>query len=124
MTRPQRYKAEQVIEAIKGTGGIISLIAKKLGCEWHCVQDYIRRYATVKQAYDDEVESLVDLAESIIIRNIQIAAEHQNLRGAPMIVDTADVRFYLSRKGRARGYSSKVEVTGEDGDAIRVVLDV
>ena len=93
------YKAQDFIDAIPGTGGIISAIAKKVGCAWHTVRKYIDTYPTINRAYQDECEKILDLAESKLIEAI-------NERDGPMI------RYYLSTKGKTRGYSERLEIAG------------
>ena len=61
------YKAADFIEAIPGTGGIITKIAAKVGCSWGTAKKYIDEYATVQVAYQDECEKVLDAAESVVI---------------------------------------------------------
>jgi len=104
------FTAEQFIKAIPGTGGIVSLIAKKVGCTWHTARKYIDRYATVQQAWRDECEAVLDLAETQAIGAIR--------KGDPQMV-----RWYLATKGKQRGYTERHEVTGAEGGAVRVIFD-
>jgi hypothetical protein len=101
------YKASQFINAIKGSGGIITTIANRVGCSWHTAKKYIEEYATVKQAYNDELELVSDIAESVVIGNIRAAYEKQ--RKDKEQADSTDAKWYLTRKGK-RGYSEKSEV--------------
>ena len=105
MPRQNEYKAADFIAAIPGTGGIISAIAKRVGCSWHTAKKYIREYATVAQAYDDEVEMTIDMAELQVIKAIREG-------------DIGTARWYLSTKGKERGYGGRIELTGEGGNAI------
>jgi hypothetical protein len=65
------YSAQTFIDAIPGTGGIVSAIARKVGCEWNTVKSYLDRYPTVRAAYDAECESMLDLAESTVLKAIK-----------------------------------------------------
>ena len=56
------FTAEQFITAIKGSGGIISTIALRVGCSWNTANKYIHEKPTVQKAYDDERETVNDLA--------------------------------------------------------------
>ena len=98
------YTAKQFIDAIPGTGGIITTIAKRVGCVWHTAKKHIDEYPTVKQAYDDETETIADLAEVGLIKALK--AE-----------DGSMIRFYLTTKARHRGYVVKqeVDVTSKGG---------
>jgi hypothetical protein len=102
-----QFKAHQFIKAIPGTAGIVSAIARKVGCDWHTAKKYIDAYPTIKQAYDDEVESNLDLAESVVMGNIKLAAEEQE---AGERADTSDAKWYLSKKGKHRGFTDRQEI--------------
>ena len=46
MAGKEKFTAEQVVQAIAGTGGIVSAIAKKLDCDWHTVNDAVIAYGS------------------------------------------------------------------------------
>jgi len=114
------YTAKQFIDAIPGTGGIVSTIADRVGCKWHTARKYIEEYPTVKDVYNEEIERVIDLAEGVLIQNIQIAAKQAK---AGRDVDTSDVKWFLSRKAKSRGYVERQEVTGAEGGAVIVKWD-
>ena len=95
----------------------MSAIARKVGCEWNTAKKYIDNYPTVRAAYDAECEAMLDLAESAVLRNIKLAAQGEG--------DTQDAKWYLTKKGKRRGYGDSMEVTGKDGGAVtfRVVYE-
>lgn len=64
------YKAQDFIDAIPNTGGVIETIAKRVGCDWHTAKKYIEDHATVKQAYEDEKSKVDDAARSVVISDI------------------------------------------------------
>jgi len=66
-----KYSAQQFIEAVHGTGGIISGIASRVGCDWHTVRRYIDEYPTVRQAYEDERHKITDEAQHNIVEAIR-----------------------------------------------------
>ena len=70
MGRTNGFTARQFIDAIPGTGGIISTIAKKVGCEWHTAKKYIENYPTIKLAYENEKHRIDDAAVSNIYKAI------------------------------------------------------
>ncbi len=112
MTRSYEFTKEQVLEATKGSMGIISQIARNLGgCDWHTAQKYVNRWAETRQAYADECERQLDLSESKMLQAIGAG-------DGPMI------RFHLSTKGRNRGYviRQETEVTGKDGGPVEFTL--
>ena len=106
----EKYHVEQFIKAIPDSLGIISAIAKRVGCEWHTAKWWIDHKPTVRKAYDDECENALDMVETRMFQVI-------NRRDGGMI------RYYLSTKGKRRGYTERHEITGTDGAeiAIRVV---
>ena len=103
------YTARQFIDAIPGTGGIITTIAKRLGCTWHTAKRYIMTRPTVAAAYAAECESVLDAAESVIIGDI-------------IDKDVQTSKWYLMMKGRERGYAQtqKLEHTGADGGTVKI----
>lgn len=105
MANKDQFTAKQFIEAIQGSGGIISTISRRVGCTWHTAKKYIDEYATVNQAYQDECEAMLDLAESSALKLIKG-------EDGPMI------RYYLSTKAKHRGYVERQELAGMDGKEI------
>lgn len=105
----------ELVKAISGSGGIITVIARRLGCGWREAEEYINSNALIKVMYDTERESIVDLCESVVLRNVQLAQEAQT-KGE--MGDTADAKWILSRLGKERGYAERQEVTGKNGAAV------
>lgn len=101
-----RHSTDRIIDAIQGSGGIKMSIARKLGVHRNTVDNYLNRFSTVREAYDQEVASVGDDAESVIIDSIRVERD----------VDTA--KWYARMKLRDRGYVERNEVTGKDGTDI------
>ncbi len=95
----KKLTKSNIKKAIKGSGGIISTIAKRLEVAWATAQTHINKYPETKSAYNDEVESILDLAESTIYKSIKEG-------------DTQDAKWLLSKRGKKRGYSDKVDIDG------------
>jgi len=110
MAGKQQYKAEELIEAARKTGGNKAAAARLLGCTRQTVDLYCNRYVTVKQAFDDERETMVDWAESGL-RDAVITTK------APWAI-----KFILRTLGKDRGYTERVEqeITGADGGPLTV----
>lgn len=104
------YKVKDFIDAIPGSGGIITTIAKRVGCTWLTAQTWIAEKPTVRQAYEDEKESMLDRAEGVIHAGIEAG-------------DSQDAKWFLSKKGKDRGYGDMkdIHVTGEQ--LINVTFD-
>lgn len=103
------FTDEQIIEAISGTGGIMSTIAERMGVSWYTAQKNVERNETTMRAYEDEKEITLDMVESMAIRAIK-NDDHQM------------IRYYLSTKGKKRGFTEKQEIehTGQGGDPIQI----
>jgi len=65
-----KYTAQQFIDAIQGTGGVVSSIADNVGCAWNTAKKYIDEYATVNQAWQNERSRITDRAQNNIIKSI------------------------------------------------------
>lgn len=115
MAGADQYRAKDFIDAIPGTGGIITTIARRVGCSWHTAKKYIDNYATVQQAYQAEKERVLDKAEINIIDPI-MQAENP---------DTDLSKWYLTMKGRSRGYAKteRHEVEGGGEVVFKVVYE-
>ena len=100
-----RYTAAQFINAIPGTGGNITEIAKRVGTTWSTTKKYIARHASVKQALDDECEGVLDMTVCKLVEAIN--------RGDPWAI-----KFMLSTLGKKRGFTERLEVSGGDGGPI------
>lgn len=100
-----RYKTSVFEQAIPGSGGIISTIAKRVGCDWSTARKRIRESPKLTELYNNERETILDMAESTIFTSIRNG-------------DTQDAKWLLSRLGKDRGYSERQEITGRDGEAV------
>ncbi len=114
MARPKKprtgyYNVQQFIDAIPGSGGIISVIARRVGCGWHAAHRYVTQYPTVAAAYNDEVESTLDMAESVVLESIR---ENR---------DVTTAKWYLVTKGKSRGYTERQEISTQA--AVSIILD-
>ena len=117
------FDRQEVLDAIEGSGGIVSAIASKLDCTWHTAQSYVLKWQSTKQAFENESERLLDQAESLIERNITLGLRIQQETRQP--VDSGDAKWVLSRKGKGRGYADKseIEMTGDHPIIFKVVRD-
>jgi hypothetical protein len=104
-----KHNPDQVIEAIKGTGGIKVTIAKRLDVTRQTVDNYLRKWSTVNDVYIEECESVTDMAEANLIQEIR----DRNFQA---------IRFYLQTKGKDRGYVERQEVTGANGRDLTVTV--
>ena len=97
MAARPRYTAQQVIEALQATRGLVYLAAQRLGCDPDTIMNYCRRYPTVEQAKHDARGALLDLAEAKLFLAVQ--------RG-----DAWAITFCLKTVGRNRGYGERLDL--------------
>ena len=111
MSKPtkSKYTTDQFITAIKGSGGIVSTIAARVGCDWNTAKAYMDKFPTVRRAYEDECELVNDVAESTIIKAIREG-------------DVATAKWWITKK-RRETFADRIEHTGAGGDVIRVTLN-
>ena len=110
----RKYTAQEVIEALDGTGGILGTVAEKLKCTTRTIQNYIADYPSVKEAWRSERLKLRSMAE----RSIAQQARAGNLKAAIFIVNQLD-----PETGEFVSPLQRMEISGPKGDdlAVRVV---
>lgn len=113
MGRIKQYTAQEVINAIEGTGGIVGTIADKLKCTTRTVQNYIADYPTVKEAWRSERLKLRSMGERTIAKQAQAG----NLKAAMFIVNQLD-----PDTGEFVSPTTRMELTGEGGGPVEVVI--
>jgi len=94
--QPEKASVKKIVSAIKGTGGLKTAIAAKLGVHRETVLNYEKKYERVRQAIEEEKDKILDKAESNLFTRIQEGDE-----------DTS--KWFLARKGKNRGYSEKID---------------
>jgi len=105
----RRYTVADFEPHIPKSGGIISTIANRVGCDWTTAKRFIDGSPTLATMYADECESVLDMAESVLIKSIQSG-------------DTQDAKWLLSKKGKGRGFGDAVEVSGPGGGEITLTV--
>lgn len=113
MGRKQQYTAQEVIDAVTGTGGIVGTIAEKLGCTTRTVQNYIAEYPTVKEAWRSERLKLRSMGERTIAKQAQAG----NLKAAMFLVNQLD-----PVTGEFTPPTLRQELTGEGGGPVQTEI--
>jgi len=131
MARPNKRTREEVIAAIKGSGGIKMTIARNLRVSRATLYVYLRKWAGAREALAAEEEEMLDISESVVATNIILAYNIQRDKGVDEdgnegpgnIVNPSDAKWYLTMKGRERGYAKteRAEITGAEGEPIKIV---
>ena len=109
MSSSKGYTEKKVLAAIKGSGGIITTIANRIGCEWHTAKKLTQKWQSTRDAYKDERETILDMSESAILKSIKNG-------------NTQDAKWLLSSLGASRGFGDKVEVINETPQRIEIKL--
>jgi hypothetical protein len=81
----RKYSNRKILNAIKGSGGIKTTIAKRLKCDWNTVHNYVTTVPELMVAYNDECESITDMAATVLVRSIQSG-------------NATDAKWYLERR--------------------------
>ena len=71
--RKQEFSVEEVAKALKATNGYSTYAAKKLGCTYPTIENYMNRYPELRQIKHIAGQELTDDAEFIISKNIELA---------------------------------------------------
>lgn len=111
----RRFSQEQVLDAIKDSGAIVTIIAARLDCAWSTAESYVKKWDKTRQAFRDETERIKDVAESTLINSIKQG-------------NTTDAKWYLSKKAKDRGYGEELTVqqtadTAEDNELTIEIVD-
>lgn len=92
------FTEQQVLEAIKGSLGVITRIANKLNVNWNTADKYIKMYPTCIEALKMERETIKDRAEMNLYKAIY---EDEDVQTS---------KWYLGIMARDRGYIEKVDI--------------
>ena len=103
--------AKKAIQAIQGSGGFVTTVAQRLECSRQYVYTLMNKYATVREALEDEREKIKDMAEGELLKQI---------RGGNMTA----IIFYLKTQGKHLGYVERQELSGPDGQKIEHVTTI
>lgn len=101
-----KISEERILKAIKGSAGIMSTIAERLGENVKEVERVINYNPKLMDAYESEKSKIVDFAEVNIIKAIK-----EN--------DLGTTKWYLSKKARNRGYGDHVTVENVNTEGLK-----
>ena len=107
MNRIKRTKRE-VVEAIDGTFGVVSVASKRLGVTRATFYNYLERYK-LSDMLREERDKLVDMAEAKIAKLVSDG-------------DFRAVQMVLERMGRDRGWGAQQEVAISHASSVRPVI--
>ena len=107
---------ETVLEAIKGSAGLITTIQKRLSAAiernigWTCAKEYTEKWEETREAMEAERQTTLDVAEGTIVKelygnNVEVA------------------KWYLRMKGKERGYIETQEILNKNPDPLNINLN-
>jgi hypothetical protein len=97
-----KYTAAQMIDAIQAAEGNLTEAARIIGCSRTTIYNYMEKYVTVKQTYEEVNEKTIDWVEDKLL--------DQCRRG-----NMTAIIFFLKTKAKHRGYVERQEFTGKEG---------
>jgi len=102
-----KTRKKAMVKALEKSLGIVTIAAKTLDLERCTHYRWLKEDPEYREAVDSISEMAIDFAESKL---------HQQIRDEV----PSSTMFYLKCKGKHRGYVERQEITGADGDAIKV----
>ena len=110
MSRKERLKVQELVDAIHRTSGQLSQVARSFGVSTHTIYEYRDKYPAVAQAIIESRLTFDDILLDTAERQLVTAANEGKAWA---------VQYILNKKGIARGYRevTRQEVTGADGAA-------
>lgn len=103
MANKDRYTPEKIANALRKNAGFITFTASALGCTRKTIYNYIEKYPELKEVIEDIRESMDDIAEAALIKNIKEGS-------------TQEIIYYHKRRLPHRGYgdSTNIDITSNN----------
>lgn len=98
---------EKVEKALRKYHGILGKTAEACGVSRPTLNKFIAKHPHLKEVRQEVDENLIDVAEA-------------NVVGALDGGDMKTTRWFLERKGKDRGYVTRQEQTGKNGEPLAV----
>jgi len=99
---------QKIKEALAETHGVKKYLAEKLGVDRQTIYRYFDRYPDLEEASQEYLDSVSDVAEHHLIE-------------AVMEGNSWAVRYWLSTRGKNRGYSTRSEATFNSSNPMQVI---
>lgn len=96
-----RLNKAKVIAAIKDSGGVMKVVADRLGVNWHTADSYIKKHKEFEKLLEIELNLYLDVATSHLLNNVNAGKEWA-------------IKYFLDRKGESRGFSPKTDITSKN----------
>ena len=116
----RKRTAAEVIEAVRGSRGIMTNIALRLGVTRVTLNRYAKNWPSVRAAIDAEKSKLNDVATSVVIAKIEAAAKlvqaamRDGNFDAAVKVDSTDSKWLLNARDPSFRKKTHVEISTRD----------
>ena len=97
-----RVTVTEIERALRVAAGVRTAAAERLGISRQALARRIQASARLQRVVAEVEDNLLDMAEAKILQSVQAG-------------DLSSARYLLDRKGRARGWGSRTEITGPAG---------
>lgn len=119
MKLKERSYKRKVMKAVKGSGGLLSVISKRCGIPAHRIRDRLQRksWKLVLKRIQDEIEKITDAAEMKVIAAIEKCADWE--------VSTKNARWYLEKRSKEKfgNAPSKLEVEHKHEGKVELTIE-
>jgi len=99
---------QKIKEAIPKTYGVKKYLAEKLGVDRMTIYRYFERYPDLEEESQEYLASITDQAEYHLIEAVKAG-------------NSWAVRYWLSTRGKHRGYSTKQEATFNSSYPMQII---
>ena len=103
----QKYTADEVVDALKATNGMVYVAARKLGVCAKTLYNYAKKYPKVQESIAEERGHFLDVCET-------------RLMGAVERDESWAIAFALKTLGKDRGYVEKHQIEHEGEVVLKV----
>ena len=111
MRHPKTGPTEtEIIAVLTRTHGMLSKAARILGCDRKTISNRLKEFPSIGQALEESEARRLDEAETMLDRNIAKGEQRA-------------IEFFLSKKGRLRGYGTDSKDKDDEIDLGKVVAD-
>jgi hypothetical protein len=93
--------------ALRANDGIILKAAEACGVHRHTFRKFMDEHPELEEIRNEVDEAILDVGDSHIINAVKAG-------------DLKTIRWYQERKGKDRGYTTRQETTGKDGEPLNV----
>jgi len=104
-----KFTTDEIEQALRDTGGFVTYAAKKLNCHYTTVINYLNKSKRLRDVRKEIEESYMDLGEHALLKKVKDG-------------DLGAICFYLKCKAKRRGYVERQEITGADGESLKIVV--